>query len=114
MSKDIPVKEIGELFDILSDKAPKIIGDLIKAVYSEDTGRELGKATGAFYKELVDAGIPKEQALDMAKDYVSGLRDAMSKAHVQHHGGSHGGHGHGPRTHMGLDEAGDEADADAG
>ncbi|HJN17926.1 MAG TPA: hypothetical protein QGH10_20675 [Armatimonadota bacterium] len=109
--KGIPVQEIGELFDMLGDKAPKIISELIQAVYSENTGRELGKATGAFYKELVDAGIPKEDALEMAKDYVRGLRDAMSSAKV--HGGEHGGHGHAKHSHLGLGEAGGEADADA-
>jgi len=72
---EIPVKEISEILDVVSTKVPKLISDLMKTLYSEETGRQMGKAVGALYKEIVDAGLPKEDALEMAKDYMNTLKN---------------------------------------
>jgi len=90
MSKDIPTQEIGELLDVISERLPRLLDQLKKSLFSEEAGKELGRATGAFYKELIDCGIPSEDALDMAKKYVGSLQGVLDKVHS--HGG---GHGHG-------------------
>lgn len=68
---DIPTKEIGELLEIVSAKVPKLLRDLLGTLYSEEAGTSVGKAVGAFYLELVNAGIPADEALTMTKDYMN-------------------------------------------
>ena len=72
---DIPVKEIGELFDEVSGKVPKLITGLMDTIYSADAGTKMGKSVGNLYKELVDSGIPQEEAIKMAKDYMLSIKD---------------------------------------
>ncbi len=74
----IPVKEISELLDSVSDKIPRLIKGLIGTLYNADAGRDMGQAVGNFYKELVSSGIPPETALVMAKDYMLSLKDISS------------------------------------
>jgi len=75
MSSDIPVKEIGELLDAVSDKAPKIITSLMDTLYSAESAKKMGQAVGKFYRELVESGIPQEDALKLARDYMLSLKD---------------------------------------
>lgn len=79
---DIPVKEIGEVFDALSDKLPKLINELTSSFYSEKSGSQMGKAIGSMYKELINAGIPKEDALEMAKDYLNTMKSIISQGNM--------------------------------
>ena len=72
---DIPVKEIGELLDEVSGKVPKLITGLMDTVYSAEAGTKMGKSVGNLYKELVDSGIPQEEAIKMAKDYMLSIKD---------------------------------------
>ncbi|HCS72640.1 MAG TPA: hypothetical protein DIW17_02030 [Clostridiales bacterium] len=78
MGDTIPVKEIGALLDELSGKAPKLITGLMDTLYSAESGKKMGQAVGNFYKELVDGGIPQEDALQMAKDYMISLKEITS------------------------------------
>lgn len=75
MSESIPVKEISEMLDSVSDKVPKLIKGLMGSLYSAESGSNMGQAVGNFYKEIVEAGIPKEDALKMSKDYMLSLKD---------------------------------------
>ena len=50
------MKEMVEMFDFIAGKAPEVIKNLIKAAYSEETATEMGKAVGAFYKQLIELG----------------------------------------------------------
>lgn len=72
---EIPVEEIGQLLDKVSDKVPKIMNGLMSSLYSAEAGKNMGQAVGTFYKELVEQGIPKEDALQMAKDYLATMKD---------------------------------------
>mgnify|MGYP000876366433 CR=1 FL=1 len=74
MSMDIPVKEISELLDEVSGKMPKLLTSVIDAFYSAESGKKMGQAVGNLYKELIDSGIPKEDALNMARDYLTSLQ----------------------------------------
>lgn len=75
MPNDIPVKEIGELLDEVSTKVPKLITSLVDSLYSAESGKKMGQAVGSFYKELIETGIPQEEALKMARDYMLSLKD---------------------------------------
>jgi hypothetical protein len=71
----IPTKEIAELLDEVSTKLPKLINGLLGSLYSAEAGKNIGQAVGALYKEMIEQGIPKEDALMMAKDYMLSLKE---------------------------------------
>lgn len=75
---EIPVEEIGSLLDSVSDKLPKVITGLMDTMYSAEAGKKLGQAVGYFYKELIGSGIPSEEALKMAKDYMFSVKDLIN------------------------------------
>lgn len=85
-NNDIPTKEIGEMLDTVSEKIPKLIEQVTKSFYSEEAGRQMGKAIGSMYKELIEAGIPSHEAIEMAKDYLNTAKSMMSNdINYNHH-----------------------------
>jgi len=77
---DIPVEDIKELLDAVAEKIPNLLNQLKATLFSAEAGQELGKAVGAFYKELVDSGIPTEDALAMARSYIGSLQGVLEQA----------------------------------
>ncbi|NLY48035.1 MAG: hypothetical protein GX059_03335 [Clostridiales bacterium] len=75
MSEEIPVKEIAELLDNVTEKLPKLLNGVFDTLYSADSGKKMGQAVGGFYKELIESGIPAEDALKMTKDYMLSIKD---------------------------------------
>lgn len=71
----IPTKQIGELLEMVSAKVPKLMSELLAILYSEEAGTRLGKSIGIFYKELVSAGIPPEEAMAMTRDYMNYIKN---------------------------------------
>ncbi len=67
--------EVAQLLDKVAEKIPALLKGLREVVYSAEAGEQFGKAVGAFYSELVKQGIPHEQAMEMAKNYMISLRD---------------------------------------
>ena len=77
------VEELREVLSVVSKEVPALIKSIIGSVFSEEAGRDMGKAAAAFYKELKDAGMPEETAVKMTENYVSvftSLGDIMKKA----------------------------------
>ena len=70
-SKD--AAEVSEIFETLSTQLPKMIRGIIESFFSPEAGARMGKAVAEFYKNLKEAGIPPEDALGMAKDYLGTL-----------------------------------------
>jgi hypothetical protein len=64
-------EEVKEILSVVSTEVPALIKGIIASVFSEEAGRNMGKAAAAFYKELKDSGMPNEEALKMTKDYMS-------------------------------------------
>jgi hypothetical protein len=64
-------EEVKEILNVVSTEIPALIKGIIGSVFSEEAGRNMGKAAGAFYKELKESGIPNEVALKMTRDYMS-------------------------------------------
>ncbi|MFC2077542.1 hypothetical protein ACFLTM_01865 [Candidatus Bipolaricaulota bacterium] len=70
-------EELREILGIVSDKVPSLLRGLRDVVYSPEAAENMASAVATFYKKLVDAGIPKEEAMDMAKGYMINLRDLL-------------------------------------
>lgn len=67
--------EMAAILDTLGEKLPKLIKDVMGSLYSKEAGINMGQAIGAYYKELMEAGIPQEAALDMAKEFSFSLKN---------------------------------------
>lgn len=63
-------EEIKEFFSAVSTEVPTLIKSIINAVFSEEAGRNMGKAAASFYKELKDSGMPDNVAVKMTEDYI--------------------------------------------
>ena len=74
---DIPVKEIGALLDEVSSKIPKLFTGLLDSIFSAEAGQKMGRSVGNLYKELIDSGIPQDEAVKMAKDYMLSMKDMV-------------------------------------
>lgn len=79
---DIPVQEISELLEMVTSKVPTLIKGVMSALYSEDAGADMGKAVGAFYKNLKEAGISDEDAMKMTMEYMNSLKSIVSKMDI--------------------------------
>jgi len=63
-------EEIRVLLGAVSTEVPALIKSIIASVFSEEAGRNMGKAAAAFYKELKDSGMPDNVAVKMTEDYI--------------------------------------------
>ena len=71
------VEELREVLNVLSDKVPGLLRGLRDVLYSKESAENMAESVGTFYKKLVESGIPKEDALEMARGYMINLRDIM-------------------------------------
>jgi DNA gyrase/topoisomerase IV subunit A len=81
--KEEDVDQLKEVLGVVSKEVPGLIKGIIGSVFSEEAGRDMGKAAAAFYKQLKDAGMPEETAVKMTENYVSvftSLGDVMKNA----------------------------------
>lgn len=73
------VEELREVLDVVSERIPGLLRGLRDVLYSKDAAANMADAVATFYKKLVEAGIPKEDALDMARGYMINLRDILGR-----------------------------------
>ena len=73
------VEELREVLDVVSDRIPGLLRGLRDVLYSKDAAENMADAVATFYKKLVEAGIPREDALDMARGYLINLRDILGQ-----------------------------------
>ena len=78
INSDIPVEKISELLDTVAVKVPKLISGLLETVYSAEAGTKMGQSVGNFYKEMLESGIPKDEAMQMVKNYMISVKDIIS------------------------------------
>jgi len=64
-------EEVKEILGAVSTEVPALIKNILASIFSEEAGRNMGKAAAAFYKELKDGGMPNDVALKMTEDYMS-------------------------------------------
>lgn len=78
-------EEVKEILEVVSKEIPALVKGVIGSVFSEEAGRDMGKAAGAFYKELKESGMPDETAVKMTENYISvftSLGDIMKKFEI--------------------------------
>jgi len=76
-------EEIRQLLGAVSTEVPALIKSIIGAVFSEEAGKNMGRAAAAFYKELKDSGMPDDVAVKMTEDYIgvfTSLGDILKQA----------------------------------
>jgi len=73
------VEELREVLDVVSEKVPDLLRGLRDIMYSRESAESMADAVATFYKKLVDAGIPKEDALEMTRGYMINLRDIVGE-----------------------------------
>lgn len=77
------VEELREVLSVVSKEVPALIKGIIASVFSEEAGRDMGRAAASFYKELKEAGMPEEVAVKMTENYIStftSLGEVVKKA----------------------------------
>jgi hypothetical protein len=75
-------EEVKEILGAVSTEVPGLIKSIIASVFSEEAGKNMGKAAAAFYKELKDSGMPDAVAVKMTQEYISvftSLGDVLRK-----------------------------------
>lgn len=76
---EIPVKEIGEMMDMVSEKLPALIREVQNVLFSEEGATTMSKAVGTFYRNLIDAEMDKEDAMRLTQEYMSTLQTLTSQ-----------------------------------
>ena len=69
------IDDLKEILGIVTDKVPGLLRGLRDVLYSKDAAENMADAVATFYTKLVEAGISKEQAMDMTRGYMINLRD---------------------------------------
>jgi len=81
-------EDLKEVLSVVSTEVPGLIKSILSSVFSEEAGKNMGKAAAAYYKELKDGGLPEPVAVKMTEDYMktfTSLGDMLRSA------GRHGG-----------------------
>jgi len=79
------VEEVKEILDVVAKEVPALIKSIVATVFSEEAGRNMGKAAAAYYQELKKGGIPENVAVKMTEDYMrtftnlGGMLDNLGK-----------------------------------
>jgi len=63
-------EEVKQILSAVSTEVPALIKSIINAVFSEEAGKNMGRAAAAFYKELKDGGMPDNVAVKMTENYI--------------------------------------------
>jgi hypothetical protein len=63
-------ENIKEILSVVSSEIPSMIKSILSSVFSEEAGRNMGKAGAAYYKELKDGGLPEQVAVKMTEEYM--------------------------------------------
>jgi len=63
-------ENIKELLSVVSTEVPTMIKSIMSSVFSEEAGKNMGKAAAAYYKELETGGLPDEVAVKLTQEYM--------------------------------------------
>jgi len=63
-------ENVKEILSVVSSEIPAMIKSILSSVFSEEAGRNMGKAAAAYYKELKDGGLPEQVAVKMTEEYM--------------------------------------------
>ncbi len=97
--KMIESENLKEILGVVSTEIPTMIKTILSSVFSEEAGKNMGKAAAAYYKELKNGGLPEAVAVKMTEDYMktfTSIGDMLKTAGR----GNWGHHGHGEDDEM--------------
>jgi hypothetical protein len=86
-NKKMDPENIKELLGVVSTEIPAMIKSIVNTVFSEEAGRNMGKAAAAYYKELKAGGLPEEVAVKLTQEY---MQTFTSLGSMLRHGGGGG------------------------
>ena len=75
-------EEVRQILSAVSTEVPALIKSIVGAIFSEEAGRNMGRAAASFYKELKDSGMPDDVAVRMTENYIgvfTSLGDILKK-----------------------------------
>lgn len=81
-------EEVKEILGVVSAEIPALIKGIINSVFSEEAGKNMGRAAAAFYKELKEGGMPDDVAVKMTENYIGVF---TSLGDILKHAGKWGG-----------------------
>jgi hypothetical protein len=76
-------ENVKEILGVVSSEIPALIKSILSSVFSEEAGRNMGKAAAAYYKELKSGGLPEQIAVKMTEEYMrtfTSLGDMLKNA----------------------------------
>ena len=82
-------ENIKEILGVVSSEVPALIKSILASVFSEEAGRNMGKAAAAYYKELKNGGMPEQVAVKMTEDYMrtfTSIGDMLRSGGMRRHG----------------------------
>jgi len=75
--KEGKVEEIREILGTVSEMVPSLLKELRGVLYSKEAAESMADAVGTFYRKLVEAGVPRDDAMEMTRGYMINLRDLV-------------------------------------
>ncbi len=95
--KKSDAENIREILEAVGDRVPRMMKGIMSSIYTPEVGASMGQSVGAYYKELIAAGLPQEAALQMTRDFAFNTKSMMGgMGGGKGRGQRHGGGGHGP------------------
>ncbi len=74
---DKEAEHVREMLDVVADRIPNLLKGIRDVLYAKESAESMADAVATFYRKLVEAGIPKEEALKMTQGYMINLRELM-------------------------------------
>ena len=68
--KKMDPENVKELLSVVSTEVPTMIKSIMSSVFSEEAGKNMGKAAAAYYKELKTGGLPDDVAVKLTQEYM--------------------------------------------
>jgi hypothetical protein len=68
--KEMDAQNIKEILGVVSTEIPGMIKSILSSVFSEEAGRNMGKAAAAYYKELKNGGLPDAVSVKLTEEYM--------------------------------------------
>jgi len=91
--KQMDPENIKEILSVVSTEIPAMIKSILTSVFSEEAGRNMGKAAAAYYKELKGGGLPDQVAVKLTEEYMrtfTSIGDMLKNAGRGNWGRGHG------------------------
>ena len=83
MNEDAWTNDISEVLDVVSEKVPNLIRGIYEVLFSEEGATSMGKGVSTFYKHLIDAGMDKDDAMKLTRDYMGTLNSMANQLKSQ-------------------------------